>query len=203
MSHALFAVWLLGAYLAGSVPFGFLVARAVAGIDIRDHGSKNVGATNVFRVVGRPWGLLVLFLDAMKGFAAVSIPSWSGTAGVPFYVLLALGVTAILGHSFPVWLNLRGGKGVATSLGVFLGIVFWPTLTAFLIFMLVFALTRIISVSSLAAVSSFPLLLFAAYRDHEQFILMLATSSVLWIFIVFTHRANIRRLLKGEEKRLF
>ncbi len=115
------------AYLAGSIPFGLLIGRWVGGVDLRRHGSGNIGATNVFRVVGKKWGLFALFLDALKGAFAVSIPPLIFALPRSVPLSLSLGIAAILGHSFPVWLKFKGGKGVATSLGVFMAIAPAPT----------------------------------------------------------------------------
>ena len=190
------------AYLLGSIPFGLLVARQVKGIDIREHGSRNVGATNVFRVVGKPWGLLVLFLDAFKGAAAV-FTAKSVLSEAAFEWHLAAGITAVIGHSFSVWLRFKGGKGVATSLGVFLALVFWPTLLTFLGWCVVFAVFRIISVASLAAALLFPGMVWLYLHEQSFFPSIFVVSLLLLGFIFYTHRANISRLYKGEEKRLF
>lgn len=198
-----FLLFIGAAYLLGSIPFGLLVARAVKGIDVRQYGSGNIGATNVFRVVGKKWGVCVFLLDALKGALAILWPVFILAETLPAPVKIALGVTAILGHSFPVWLRFKGGKGVATSLGVFLAIVPAPAGATFLFWMLVFFLTRILSVASLAAAVFFPLVLFFMIRGAEIFPWVFPVSFCLAAFIFFTHRANIRRLLKGEEKRLF
>jgi len=191
------------AYLLGSIPFGLLIAKQVKGVDVREHGSGNIGATNVFRIVGKKWGIFVLFLDALKGFLACQMPVWILNSGeLGFTYLIPLAVLAILGHVFPVWLKWKGGKGVATALGVFLAMAPLPTLLAFAVFSLVFALFRIISVSSLAATALFPFFLYFFYQDRDGFGLLLAVSLILVAFVFYTHRANINRLRKGEEKRL-
>ncbi len=194
---------ILLAYFLGSIPFGLLIGFSVKRVDLRQHGSKNIGATNVFRVVGKKWGILVFFLDALKGYAACVIPvilGWSD-AGVSFQLLLA--VAAILGHSFPVWLKFKGGKGVATSLGVFLAIAWAPTLITFLIWILSFTVTRVISISSLIAAVVFPLVMFWYFKGTSELKWLLPVSILLSIFMFYTHRANIRRLLQGTEKKLF
>ena len=191
------------AYFLGSIPFGFLLARYVKGIDIRQHGSRNIGATNVMRVVGKKWGLFVFFLDSCKGYLAVQLPVMVEHASQPLQISLALGVIAILGHTFPVWLAFRGGKGVATSLGIFLSIAPLPTLVAFSLWVVVFGITRIISAASLSVALIFPILIIWLERNRDGFFLLWIISSILTLFIFFTHRSNIRRLLKGEEKPLF
>ena len=186
------------AYLFGSIPFGLIIGKAVKGIDIRDYGSHNIGTTNVFRVVGKKWGLVVFALDALKGFAAVKLPAILNL-GYSSKLTILLGIMAILGHAFPIWLKFKGGKGVATSLGVFLAAAPVPAGIAFGIWILTFLVTHIISISSLVAAVCFPIACFLTIRNPW----LVAVSLALGIFIFYTHRANIQRLLRGEEKRLF
>jgi len=191
------------AYLLGSVPFGLIVGRLVKGIDVREHGSGNLGATNVFRVIGRRWGIFVLFLDALKGYLAVALPNAILMGDISPLALILLALAAIAGHAFPVWLKFKGGKGVATSLGVFLAIAFKPTLVTFMAFLIVFAMTHIISISSLSAAFLFPFVIFWTHRQLRIFPYLFTVSLLLLGFIIYTHRANIGRLLRGEEKKLF
>lgn len=196
-------IYIFIAYLIGTIPFGLLTARMVKGVDIRKYGSGNIGATNVFRVVGKKWGILVFVLDAVKGALAVLLPAWmSGASSVSPWVI-GWGVAAILGHSFPLWLGFKGGKGVATSLGVFLAIVPVPAIITFGLWTVVFLFSRILSVASLAAALLFPVILFATIRGTEIFRWVFPVSFLLAIFIVYTHRSNLRRLFDGEEKKLF
>ena len=195
-------LFILAAYLLGAVPFGLLIARWVKGIDIREHGSKNIGATNVFRVVGKKWGILVLLLDALKGALPCLLPLFLGVQP-PISLRLVLGVTAILGHSFPVWLKFKGGKGVATSLGVFLAVCWQPTLSAFGIWIMMFTLCHIISLSSLVAAVVFPVMIVFYDWGNSDLNILLPISLVLAVFIFYTHRANIQRLRQGSEKKLF
>lgn len=194
-------LFFLTAYFLGSIPFGLVVSRLVKGIDIREHGSRNIGATNVFRVVGKKWGLLVFILDALKGYVAVKGPEIFGLS-LPMPILIGLALTAILGHSFPLWLGFRGGKGVATSLGTFLAAAFLPTLLTFGLWTVVFALSRILSAASLSAAVAYPFVIFLTYRSRPGFEWLLGASLFLILFIFYTHRENIRRLLRGEEKKL-
>ncbi len=197
-------VFFLGmAYLLGSIPFGWLVVRGIKGMDIRKHGSGNIGATNVLRAAGKQWGIFVFLLDALKGALAVLLPAliFNEKPAPPF--LVAFGMTAILGHSFPVWLGFKGGKGVATSLGVFLALVPVAALTTFLLWLLVFLATRILSVASLTAAFFFPIILFFSSRHLEIFHWVFPVSFILMAFIFFTHRGNIQRLVRREEKKLF
>ncbi len=190
------------AYLLGSIPFGLLIGFRIKGIDIREHGSKNIGATNVSRVVGKKWGISVLLLDALKGYIACLLPLVIGQKlTVPFQ--LCLGIAAILGHSFPVWLKFKGGKGVATSLGVFWAIAWIPTVITFGIWIISFTLTHIISISSLLAALVFPAMIFWRYGGTPDLKWLLPISLTLAVFIFYTHRANIQRLRQGTEKKLF
>lgn len=194
--------YVLLAYLLGSIPFGVLVAKKVKGIDIRKFGSKNIGATNVFRVVGKKWGILVFLLDALKGYAAVQIPAWAGVS-YPAFLLILLGMTAILGHTFPVWLSFQGGKGVAASFGVFLALTPLPAFSCFALFLFILFLGRILSLASLCAAGFFPLMIYFTYRNSPDFAWYEGVSLFLALFIFYTHRKNFRRLLRGEEKKLF
>jgi acyl phosphate:glycerol-3-phosphate acyltransferase len=195
------ALFILAAYLLGSIPFGLIAGFKVKGLDIREHGSKNIGATNVFRVVGKKWGVLVLLLDALKGYIACVLPVFFGQS-LELPLPLLLGVSAILGHSFPIWLKFKGGKGVATSLGVFLAIAWLPTLITFGLWILCFAITRIISLSSIVAAIIFPIMITWRYAGASEIKFLLPISLLLTLFILYTHRANIQRLRQGTEKKL-
>ncbi|MEM1032626.1 MAG: glycerol-3-phosphate acyltransferase [Myxococcota bacterium] len=149
------------AYLSGAVPYGHLIARA-RGIDIRAVGSGNIGATNVSRALGRGWGVVVLVLDALKGAVPVGIAVWTAGAGLTSPLgVTAAGLAAVVGHCFPVWLAFRGGKGVATSLGVFLVIDPVAAAASAVVFFATYALTRTASVGSLVAATLFPVILWA------------------------------------------
>jgi len=188
------AAVLLGSYLVGSVPNGLLIARA-RGVDIRTVGSGNIGATNVGRALGRKLGGVVLVLDALKGFA----PTLAAVrAGFPDEVVAAVGLAAILGHVFPVWLRFRGGKGVATGLGVFVALAPLAVVGALLVYALVVALTRISSLGSLSASTAFVGGMFWTGQSPP----ILALGIAAWLIIVVRHRANIARLLRGKEGRL-
>jgi acyl phosphate:glycerol-3-phosphate acyltransferase len=183
-------------YLLGSIPFGLLVARAVRGVDVRASGSGNIGATNVVRVAGVGPGLLVLALDAAKGVLAVLLAR-AFVPGAPF-VQAVCGLAAVLGHVFPFSLGFRGGKGVATALGVLSVLVPAAALAGVLAYALVFALSRISSLGSLAAGPA----AVAAAAVWPGTGLSVGFTSVLYAVIVFTHRGNIRRLLGRVETRL-
>jgi len=160
-------------------------------------GSRNIGATNAYRVLGARWGILVFLLDTAKGFLAASVPSLLATSA--FTASLAAGVAAILGHTFSPWLRFRGGRGVATSLGVFLAIIPVPTLLAFAVWVLLMILTRRVSVGSIGAALAYPFLVFFLLaRDPHRDLLTVITALVS-ILVIVRHKANIQRLLAGTE----
>jgi glycerol-3-phosphate acyltransferase PlsY len=200
-------------YLVGSIPFSYLVVRMVAGVDIRMHGSGNVGATNVVRNAGKLPGLLALVLDGAKGYAAVTLAGYlTGQPGWPpldptgssplhsraFWLAFA-GLIAMLGHIFPVWLHFRGGKGVATAAGVFLAIDPRATAAAALIFLIAALATRFVSVGSLAAAASVPIFLQFLTRAPYWMVLV---SIAISLTVIVRHRANIERLASGRERRI-
>lgn len=199
--------WLLGltaGFLVGSFPTAYIVGHNVRGIDIRRHGSGNAGATNAFRVIGKAWGFGVLGIDMLKGFVAASI--------LPHYLRpfeqtsliypLTLGVAAIIGHTWTPWLGFKGGKGVATSAGVFLGLAPQAAGLALLVWIVIFSWKKYVSLASLVTALSFPIFVFFFYKDEQIFPILFPISMGLAIFIFYTHRENIRRLHEGREKRL-
>jgi acyl phosphate:glycerol-3-phosphate acyltransferase len=180
-----------GAYLCGSIPTGVLIARQF-GVDVRKVGSGNVGATNVARGAGKKAGLLTLLGDALKGLIPVLLVRFLDLGELP---LACTAVAAFLGHLFPIFLGFSGGKGVATGLGVFLGLAPYAILLALVLFLATFALTRIVSLASLVATAATPLLLFFLAYPGERFI----AGVVIALLIVVRHRENIARLRKGQE----
>jgi len=191
-------------FLLGGIPSGLLVGRA-RGVDLRTAGSKNIGATNAFRVLGAPWGALVFVMDAAKGFAASLIPriaTGTSLGTVPPDLLvptLAAGIAAILGHVFSPWLGFKGGRGVATSLGVFLGILPKPTLLAFGLWIVLVAISRRVSVGSIGAAIAYPFLVAWAAAGNPQRGVLIVVSAVIALLILIRHLPNIRRLLQGTE----
>ncbi len=209
-------VCIVASYLIGAIPFGYVVGW-LKGIDIRQHGSGNIGATNVGRVLGRSYGLLVFGLDVLKGFAPTLLASLAIARWGPSGAAYLLGVVAsasgcILGHVFPIYLGFRGGKGVATSLGVLLGIYPYFTLAGVGAFLLWVALTlgsRYVSVGSVGAAVAFPIVFVVLSRWRAG---SWGGADVLWPLYVFSvliaalvvwrHRSNIRRLLNGTEPQI-
>lgn len=185
------------AYLLGSIPFGYLIVRWHRGIDVRSTGSGSIGATNVMRNLGLPGFAMTFLLDFGKGVAAIMLASrWTGND--PRWVAAAA-VASISGHCFPVWLKFRGGKGVATAAGVFTVIAPFQVLWVLLVFAIVVAIWRYISLGSITAMTAFPILLYIQSRLPFPMVL---GSAVCAAIMIVRHHANIRRLLKGTENRL-
>lgn len=217
---AIVVAFLVMSYLCGSVPFGLLLGR-LKGVDIRQHGSGNIGATNVGRVLGKPWGLFAFALDLGKGLGPVAVfgvlaRSWMSAPGADRAVIClvwsAVAATCVLGHLFPIFLKFKGGKGVATSLGALLGLYPYftvPGLVAFGLWVVLTLTTRYVSVGSVGAAVAFPVVfaLFAAWRKQQW-----GTTAELWplhlfamtmaLLVVYRHRGNLRRLYQGVENRI-
>lgn len=188
------------AYLLGSIPFGYLLVRLFFKRDIRSVGSGNIGATNVARSGAKGLGVLTLVLDAAKGYVAVSVALvLTIHRGGADAALALAAVFAILGHAFPVWLKFKGGKGVATGLGVFLAIAPREVLISLAIFLLVFAAWRIVSLASIVSAAVFPLLAYWLNRGTAGVVLLAA--GFVSVLIIAKHHTNIRRLCQGTEPR--
>lgn len=194
-------------YFIGSIPFGLLFTRWIKGVDLRTYGSGNIGATNASRVLGKKWGIVVLLLDVCKGLLP-TLCLWRvlGTELGPSHAKVLVGTCAILGHVFPCWLNFRGGKGVATALGVASVLGWpWPFLAAASAFALIFATTRIVSLGSMLGAAVFAgvqlFVLAPNWFDAEHWSLS-AFSTVIPAMIILWHRSNLQRLLRGEEPSL-
>lgn len=185
------------AYLIGSIPFGWIIPKAVRGLDIRKHGSGNPGATNVGRVMGRPWGLAVMLLDGLKGWIAVDIAVSRSTDP---WLDVACALAAVSGHVWPVWIGFKGGKGVITSAGAFLRLAPGPIAGAAIVFGLVAGPTRMISAGSLAAAVTFPILTFGWTGPWNTAPLEIA-SLIAGGLVLVRHRSNIGRILEGTESR--
>jgi len=205
MDFLLITVAFVSAYLLGSIPTAVWIGRAFHDVDVREHGSGNAGATNVIRVLGWKTGIPVLLIDLAKGWLAAMLPVFlklaepGSSALVNFQI--AAGVLSIIGHIFPVFAQFRGGKGVGTVFGVLLALHPLLTLSCIGVFLFVLLITGIVSISSMTAGLAFPLFLFFLYDTPS--IAFRIFSIVVAIALILTHRKNIGRLLKGEEKRLF
>jgi glycerol-3-phosphate acyltransferase PlsY len=196
---SIFIALLLGAYSMGSIPFGRIVGRRVRGLDITEVGSGNIGAANVAREVGLAWGIVTLLADALKGFIPVAFASCLfGASGEIDEALRGLvGLAALLGSQFPVYNHRKGGKGVATCLGVFLAISPVSCVFSGALFLIVVAIWRYVSLGSMTAALSMPVWL--SIGGHPNFLII--TSIAMSLLIVLRHRDNIRRLAKGNERR--
>jgi glycerol-3-phosphate acyltransferase PlsY len=196
---------ILGAYLLGSIPTSVWLGRTIKGVDLREHGSGNAGATNAFRVLGKPIGSLVLLLDMLKGFLAVHLALLQHeiAPGTEAWMILkiGLGLLAVVGHIFPVFAGFRGGKGVATITGVALAIHPFAALAAMGVYLLVFLLTRISALGSLIAVLTYPMWILWVFQS--EYLTIRIFSLVVVVLVLITHRSNILRLIHGEEKSLF
>ena len=182
-------------YLLGSIPSGWLAGRWLKGIDLRELGSGSTGATNVLRQVGKGPALVVFLIDVGKGAAAVLL---ARALGLGDWIQVLAGLTALAGHIWPVWLGFKGGKAVATGLGMFLGLA-WPVgLASFGVFMAVFSLSRLVSLASVLAAISLPLLMAAGSGSTANLVVAL----VAMLLVLWRHRSNIQRLINGTEPKL-
>ena len=191
-------------YLIGSIPTALIISRRFFGIDIRDYGSGNMGATNTFRVLGSRYGTMVIVFDILKGMAAVMLYNF-----LPFYVnndlertnlMLGLGLSAVIGHVFPVFAGFKGGKGVATLLGMVLAIQPVIAVSCIGIFILVLFLTRYVSLSSILAAVALPICVLWIWNENE--LLYRVFALIVAILVVVTHQKNIGRILRGVESRV-
>jgi len=205
MPFIFYLVAAVGAYLLGSIPFGYLLVLIFRKEDIRQKGSGNIGATNVMRSGGKGLGAVTFILDVLKGYGAVWLCSaWATHAGLAPEVRSNAVATAalcvVLGHIFTIWLGFKGGKGVATAFGVFLALALWPALVGVGIFVLIFALSRYVSLGSIVSAAAFPFL--ALFMPHAQRTpLETAVLFVIPIIVILKHHQNIGRLVSGTEYR--
>ena len=195
------AAWLIGAYLIGAIPFGFLIGK-MRGVDVRTVGSKNIGATNVFRTVGKKWGLLAFFCDVMKGLlptlAARHFTSVS-------HLALCVGIACVIGHMLTPYMKFKGGKGVATAFGALIALMPATVGIAFAIFAFTFACSNYISLGSCVAATSLAVMVWIPFLDHAGYedLPLCVLVTLIAAFIVWKHRSNIGRLARGEENKIF
>ena len=191
-------LWIVAAYLIGSIPFGFLAGK-MRGIDIRDHGSGNIGATNVLRTLGKPVGISVLILDVAKGAVPVLLAQrFSDSSLIP----IVTAVATILGHNYTCFLGFKGGKGIATSAGALAPLLPIPMLVALLLWIVLFFGTRYVSVASIGAAASLPItlgMLFATQKSRDW--ILFGFTALLAVLAVWRHRPNIQKLRNGTENR--
>ena len=203
-------------YLVGSIPTSILISKAVKGIDIREHGSGNAGGTNVFRVLGWKFGVLTIILDALKGAIAVILISRLYLGSFPFpnatpfddftLVQIIAGIVAVIGHIWTVFAGFKGGKGIATSLGFLIAIITVDMLLALAVFFIVVTFSRYISLGSILAAFSVPLIMVVRENifnvEIQGYHTILPFAIFLALLVLYTHRANVSRLLKGSENRI-
>jgi len=183
------------AYLLGSIPTGLLLSKALAGVDPRQKGSRNIGATNVMRTVGKALGAVTLIGDVLKGLIPVLLALWLGREQA---WVAAVALAAFLGHCFPIYLRFKGGKGVATAVGIFLPVAPLAVLMAIVVFATGVAITRMVSVGSIAAAGAIPLLIWLRGYPVSFILLGICVGAI----IIYRHKENIQRLLMGKENKL-
>lgn len=207
-----FYVLLAVSFLVGSIPTAYLFVKRMKGIDIRTVGSGNVGATNAARVLGRPMGILILLLDALKGLAPTYLGAWALTKTMPWQIIapehqliaIALGLCAFLGHCFTPWLKFKGGKGVATGLGVYLVLAPFAALTTLAICVIIIITTRLVSLAAITGAALLPFfILFYSFLPERKPVpwIILGFTVALCALVIVLHRSNIKRLLAGAESK--
>lgn len=212
MTALLPAALLVGAYVIGSIPFSFLVVKLFSGKDVREHGSRNVGATNVARTAGKLPGILALLLDIAKGWAAVALARWLvARPGWPFHAgpepwqsremwIALAGLIAVLAHMFPVWLRFHGGKGVATATGVYLALDPLVVAAAIIVFAIVVIVSRFVSLASIVTAAAVPLLF--RFLAHDAPFWRIVASIAIAFAVIAKHHENIARLAQGTERKM-
>ena len=199
-----FILFALIAYLLGSIPTSVWLGKSYYGIDVREHGSKNAGATNTFRILGQKPGIIVLFIDILKGATAVLLPYFFLQYKIDYERLIQIqlltAILAILGHVFPLFANFKGGKGVATSLGIIIGLHPPAAGICLGVFLVVFILSKYVSLGAIITAISFPLLIIFLFNVDS--IWLRGFSILLGSVVVLTHKKNILRLVKGEESKM-
>lgn len=188
------------AYLLGSIPSAVWLGLWIYEVDVRQHGSKNAGATNTFRVLGRPLGLTVLLMDVAKGFLAVQLAFIFSPGENFLWVHILAGLACVLGHIYSVFVSFKGGKGVATSLGVYLALNPYTIILCLVIFLVVFFATRYVSLASIIAALSIPWISYFVFDQFEPITILF--NAAISAIVVFSHRKNIQRLMNGSESQM-
>lgn len=188
--------WLIGAYLIGAIPFGFLIGK-MRGVDVRTVGSKNIGATNVYRTVGHVWGFLAFFCDFLKGFLPTLAASslFPHPSSLPVFV----GLATVIGHTLTVFMKFRGGKGVATAFGMMVALATYPTLLAFAVFVVTVWLSHYISLGSILAAATLGVLVWF----FPCLLAVRIIAVLVAVFVIVKHKSNIQRLAKGCENKIY
>ena len=195
---------LILAYLIGSIPTAVWIGKVFYNLDVREHGSGNAGATNTFRILGKAAGIPVLIFDILKGILAISLATTLGDyikGGDSLINLkMALGVSAFLGHLYPIYVGFRGGKGVATMLGIIISLNYPSALLAVAVFLIVFIISKYVSLSAMIAAYSYPVFILAIYKSNSP--TMVVFSLLVAVIITITHQKNIERLLNSKESKI-
>ncbi len=198
------AIAFVTAYLLGSIPTAVWIGKIFYGIDVREHGSGNAGATNTFRVLGKRSGIIVLTIDVLKGFAAVSMAAIIAVEGGYndlSWIRIIAGLLAVIGHIFPIFAQFKGGKGVATILGAVFGINPIASVVASVTFLIILLIAKYVSVGSMLASTTFPIIVFFVQAD--QTLWMKIFSVFVPVAMVLTHQSNIKRLKEGKENKTY
>ena len=195
-------LWLLGAYLIGAIPFGFLIGK-MRGVDVRTVGSKNIGATNVYRTVGHKWGFLAFFCDFLKGFlpslaATIFLSNLSNPSNFSNLPVLT-GMACVIGHTLTVFMRFRGGKGVATAFGMMVALATYPALLAFAVFVVTVWLSHYISLGSMLAAATLGVLVWI----FPCILAVRVIAVLVAVFVIVKHKSNIQRLMKGCENKIY
>lgn len=190
-------VYLVLSYLCGAIPFGYIIAKLFKGIDIRTQGSGNPGATNVYRSVSKPLGIVTLILDILKGFIPVYFVTLINPSS--YFIVLLVALVTILGHIFTIFLKFKGGKGVATGCGIFLALNPIATVVCLLVFAVVLAISKYVSLGSICAAITLPIMIFVLGGKIELTIF----ATIIAIVVIVRHISNIKRLLSGTENKIF
>ena len=199
---ARYSIPILLSYLVGAIPFGYIIGRLWKGIDIREHGSGNIGFTNVLRAVGTVPGAIALILDIGKGVATVVGIARLGEANLAILPVLC-GIAAIIGHNWTIYLEFKGGKGIATTIGVFIALEPIATLISLAVWVITVAITRYVSLGSILLVICLPIAIFAIKLASKQYITAVLVAAIFaMVFAVYKHRSNIGRLLNGTERKM-
>lgn len=204
---AVIALFVAGAYLVGGIPFGFLIGKA-RGVDVRTVGSKNIGATNVYRTVGREWGFLAFFCDFLKGLLPVLVARWfvalggDGTAATADLAVWT-GLACVVGHTLTPYMKFKGGKGVATAFGMLMALVPWLVTVAFALFVATVWISHYISLGSCLAAAFMAVMIWIPTPLAVPTLALKIVMTVLGLFVIFKHKSNIVRLAKGCENKIY
>ena len=193
----IWSCWLIGAYLIGAIPFGYLIGK-MRGVDVRTVGSKNIGATNVYRTVGHKWGFLAFFCDFLKGFLPAFFAlryASSANANLP----VCVGLACVIGHTLTVFMKFRGGKGVATAFGMMVALATWPALLAFAVFVVTVWLSHYISLGSMLAAATLAVLVWL----FPCLLAVRVIAVLVAVFVIVKHKSNIQRLVHGCENKIY